>query len=246
MMAILLLVALGTAPEGPMAQDTTVVVHGLVGQPGGSGTWLIGLPAPFRYRNRVIAELELVGDSTKWTSHAGHFVEARGTLDAAAAPPAPPAPGRPRLRVGAMREVDPEGTVRKMVSNSFTHRVAVTLWVLPRTFAWVDSAGRATGVGPVIVYTANNHGESDVTMEFVSKDFVCFAVEPKAGGAVPWRFARQLNTPTDQLHVTLPKFVREVARVPREAAARPGRYTVRAGFCGFTEYELETEIDVTR
>jgi len=240
MKAILLLVALGTAPQRAVAQDTTVVVHGLVGQLA-TGTWLVGLPTPFRYEGRVIAELELAGDSTKWTSHGGHFVEARGTLEAA-----DPAPARARLRIQSMREVDPDGTVRKMVSNSFTHRVAVTLWVLPRTFAWLDSAGRATGVGPVIVYTANNHGESDVTMEFASKDFVCFSVEPVDGGAVPWRFARQLNTPTDQLQVTLPKFVREVARLTRDGARLPGRYTVRAGFCGFKEYELETEIDVSR
>jgi len=236
MNAFLLLAALSLAPP---RQDTTVVVQGVVGHPAGAGTWLVGLPVPFRYRDRVIAEVELAGDSTKWTSHAGHFVEARGTLDAAVPPPA-----RVRLQVTAIREVDPRGTVRRMVSNSFTHRVAVTLWVLPQTFAWVDSAGKATGVGPVIVYTANNHGESDVTMEFVSKDFVCFSVEPNDGGAVPWTFARQLNTPTDQLQVTLPKFVREVARLPREGAARPGRYTVRAGFCGFKEYELETEIEV--
>src|SRR5258705_292649 len=242
MRAILLLVALGIAapPAEAAAQDTTVVVHGLVGQVAG-GTWLIGLPTPFRYRERVIAELQLAGDSTKWTGHAGHFVEARGTLEAA-----DPAPARARLRASSMREVDPDGTVRKMVSNSFTHRVAVTLWVLPRTFAWVDSAGRTTGVGPVIVYTANNHGESDVTMEFASKDFVCFSVEPKAGGAVPLSFARQLYTPTDRIQVTLPKFVREVARLTRDGAALPGRYTVRAGFCGFKEYELETEIEVTR
>ncbi len=239
MLGLLLLLALGISAQGPVAPDTAVVVQGLVGQVPGAGTWLIGLPVPFRFHDRVIAELELVGDSTRWTSHAGHFVEARGALDVEA-------PGRAKLRATAMREVDPEGTVRKMVSNSFTHRVAVTLWVLPRTIAWVDSAGQSTGVGPVIVFTANNHGESDVTMEFVSKDFVCFSVEPKAGGAAPWRFARQLNTPTDQLQVTLPKFVREVARVPRDAAALPGRYTVRAGFCGFTEYELETEIEVTR
>jgi len=83
-------------------------------------------------------------------------------------------------------------------------------------------------------------------MEFLSKDFVCFQVEPISGGAVPWRFARQLNTVTDQLKVTLPKFVRELARIPRDATARPGRYTVRAGFCGFKEYEVETEIEVTR
>ena len=236
MNAFLLFAVLSLAPP---TQDTTVAVQGVVGQPAGSGAWLVGLPVPFRYRDRVIAEVELAGDSAKWTSHAGHFVEARGTLDAATPPPA-----RPRLRVIAIKEVDPKGTVRRMVSNSFTHRVAVTLWVLPQTFAWVDSAGKATGVGPVIVYTANNHGESDVTMEFVSKDFVCFSVEPNDGGAVPWTFTRTLNTPNDQLQVTLPKFVREVARLPREAAPRPGRYTVRAGFCGFREYELETEIEV--
>ena len=236
MNAFLLFAVLSLAPP---TQDTAVAVQGVVGQPAGSGAWLVGLPVPFRYRDRVIAEVELAGDSAKWTSHAGHFVEARGTLDAATPPPA-----RPRLRVSAIKEVDPKGTVRRMVSNSFTHRVAVTLWVLPQTFAWVDSAGKATGVGPVIVYTANNHGESDVTMEFVSKDFVCFSVEPNDGGEVPWTFTRTLNTPTDQLQVTLPKFVREVARLPREAAPRPGRYTVRAGFCGFREYELETEIEV--
>ena len=240
MKGMLLLMMLGAAPRGAAAQDTTVVVHGLVGRLA-TGTWLVGLPTPFRYGDRVIGELELMGDSTKWTSHGGHFVEARGTLQATA-----PAPARAKLQLRAMREVDPEGTVRRMVSNSFTHRVAVTLWVLPRTFAWLDSAGRATGVGPVIVYTANNHGESDVTMEFASKDFVCFSVEPKDGGAVPWRFARQLNEPTDRLQVTLPKFVREVARLPRDGAALPGRYTVRAGFCGFAEYELETEIEVKR
>lgn len=225
-----------------LTADTSVTVQGLVGQLPGSGTWLIGLPVPFRYEGRVIAELELAGDSTRWASHAGHFVQARGALQLDTA-----AHGvRGKLEVASMREVDPDGTVRRMVSNSFTHRVAATLWVLPRKFAWVDSAGRATGVGPVIVYTANNHGESEVTMEFASKDFVCFLVEPKAGGAAPWRFARQLNTPTDQLKVTLPKFVREVARIPREATAEPGRYRVRAGFCGFAEYELETEIEVSR
>jgi hypothetical protein len=239
MWPVLLLVALSAAPRGAAPQDTTIVVQGLVGQLPGSGTWVVALPVPFRFQGRGIAELELVGDSTRWTSHAGHYVEARGTLDVAA-------PGRAKLRAPTMREVDPEGTVRRVVSNSFTHRVAVTLWVLPRSFAWVDSAGRSTGVGPAIVFTANNHGESEVTMEFASKDFVCFSVEPQAGGAFPWRFARQLNTPTDQLRVTLPKFVREVARIPREAAPTPGRYMVRAGFCGFTEYDLETQIVVTR
>ena len=118
MLALLVLLMVGA--------DTSVTVQGLVGQPPGTGIWLIGLPVPFRYEGRVVAELELAGDSSRWASHAGHFVEARGALELDSAAPG----ARGKLRVASMHEVDPAGTVRKMVSNSFTHRVVATLWVL--------------------------------------------------------------------------------------------------------------------
>lgn len=239
-MTVLLMLAALLTQQPP---DTTVVVQGLLVQVPGDGEWLLALPTPFRFRDRVIAELQLAGDTERWAGFAGHYVEARGTLTGPAVPSSRP---RGALVIAAVREVDPEGTVRKNVSGSFTHRVSAVLWVLPHRFAWLDADGRPTGVGPAIVYTLNNHSESEVKLEFESKDFVCFTVEPKNGGAPPWRFARQLHQPTDRLIVTLPKFVREVARLPREAAPDPGRYLVRAGLCGFTEYELETEIEVVR
>lgn len=229
--------------QQPAQSDTAAVVQGLIAQLPGSNVWLLALPVPFRFRDRVIAELELAGDARRWTGFASHYVEARGTVSAE------PVAGhqlRGRLRVTAVREVDPAGTVRRMVSNSWTHRVAATLWVLPQTFAWVDERGHPTGVGPTIVYTLNNHGESDVALQFGSRDFACFAVEPKAGGAPPWTFVRRLEQPNERPSVILPKFVREVTRLPRDAAPTPGRYVVRASLCGFKEYELETEIQVQR
>lgn len=235
--------SLGARAQEPAPGDTTAVVQGLIGQRPGSGVWLLALPAPFRFRERVIAELELVGDTTRWAGFASHYVEARGTVEGE---PAEGHPLRARLHVTAVHEVDPAGTARRMVSNSFTHRVAATLWVVPQKFAWVDEQGRPTGVGPAIVYSLNNHGESDLSLTFGSRDFACFAVEPRGGGAPPWTFVRRLDGPNERPTVILPKFVREVARLPREAAPSPGRYVVRASLCGFKEYELETEIEVQR
>ncbi|HEV8266298.1 MAG TPA: hypothetical protein VGQ06_15225 [Gemmatimonadales bacterium] len=229
---------------GPVPSDTTAVVQGLIGQEPGSSVWLLALPVPFRFRDRVIAELELGGrDTRRWIGFDSHYVEARGTVGVE---PVAGHPFRGRLHVTAVREVDPAGTARRMVSNSWTHRVAATLWVLPQTFAWVDEQGRPTGVGPTIVYTLNNHGESDVALQLGSRDFACFSVEPKAGGAPPWTFVRRLDQPNERPSIILPKFVRETTRLPRDAAPTPGRYLVRASLCGFKEYELETELQVQR
>lgn len=225
------------------APDTTVVVQGLLVQVPPNGAWLLALPTPFKFRDRVIAELDLTGNTSRWSGFAGHYVEARGVLagDPAAGPRA-----RGRFMVATVREVDPPGAVHKNVTTSWSSRAAMTLWVLPHRITWVDAEGRPTGVGPAIMYTLNYHGEADVTLTFESKDFVCFTVEPQRGGAPAWHFKRQLQQPTDRLKVTLPKFVREVARLPQDGAPEAGKYLVRAGLCGYKEYELETELEVVR
>jgi hypothetical protein len=225
--------------------DTSVVVQGLLvkAPPASGGVWMMALPTPLGFRESSIAELELAGDTSRWSGFKGHYVEARGKL-ATTLTPGP----RPRgvLQINAVREVDPPGTVRKTVSDSWTHRVALVLWILPRSFAWRTESGQPTGAGPVLVYTLNNHSESDVSMLFETKEFICFSVEPRDGGAPPWRYARTLDQPTDRQRVTLPKMIREIARLPEAAAPTPGIYIARAGLCGFKEYELETEFQVTR
>jgi hypothetical protein len=241
------LAMLGAVLSAPArAQDAAqsssmVVLQGLIGR--APDAWLLAMPNPRRIGARPLAELELTGDSTRWTKYAGRYVEARGVI---AADSVAGHDRRGRLTVSAVREVDPAGTVRRTISNSWTHRVAATLWVLPQKFAWEDERGRPTGVGPTIVYTLNNHGESDVTLQFGSRDFACISVEPKEGGAPPWKYVRQLDQANPRPVVILPKFVREHTALPREAAPSPGRYIVRASLCGYKEYELETEIEVQR
>lgn len=222
--------------------DTTVVVQGLMvrAPPASGGSWMIALPKPFAFRDQAIAELALTGNSSRWDGFDGRYVEARGLLTTA------PAPGsRGQLQIRSIREVDPPGTARKTVSSSWSHRVAIVLWVLPLKFAWRTESGKATGVGPVIVYTLNNHSEADVNMVLASRDLVCFSVEPRDGGAPAWHQEHALDQPRDRQSVALPRFLREVARIPEAAAPTPGRYIVRAGLCGYKEYEVETEIEIS-
>jgi hypothetical protein len=226
-MTIVLLLALLQA-----APDTAITMQGLLGR--SPRAWIIALPEPVVIGDARLTQVELRGDSSRWSKYNGYYVEARGRLTGQSFAPA------------QLREVDPEGTARKTLSTSWSHRVGIVMYALPRRIAWRNAAGQPSGVGPVIVYTMNNHGESDITLEFQSADFMCFQIEPKNGGAPPWHWERRLAEPTDRQKVTLPRFVREFARVPPEAAPEPGTYVVRAGLCGFKEYELETEIEVLR
>ena len=233
------------AVQNASTGDTSVVIQGLlVKAPATSGgIWMLALPTPFGFRQFSVSELELTGDTTRWHGFNGHFVEARGVL---ATTPTPGPKPRGVFEIKSVREVDPAGTQRKTVSSSWAHRVAVVLWVLPQKFSWRTETGQPTGVGPVLVYTLNNHSQSDVSMVFETPEFICFSVEAVKGGAPPWRYARTLEQPRDRQRVTLPKFIREIARVPESAAPTSGKYIARAGLCGFTEYQLETEFEVVR
>jgi hypothetical protein len=238
-MMLFALLALLALPQS----DTTVVVQGLLvkAPPAVGGAWMVALPTPLAFRERSIGELELQGDTMRWNGFNGHYVEVRGTLASTLTSGQKP---RGLLAINHIKEVDPPGTARKTVSSSWSHRVALVLWVLPQKFSWRTPTGQPSGVGPVIVYTLNNHSESDVNLLFETRDFVCFSVEPRDGGAPAWTHTRTLDQPRDRQRVTLPKFVREVARLPEAAAPTPGSYVVRAGLCGFKEYEMETEIEV--
>lgn len=220
-----------------VAQDTAVVVQGVLLQVPASagGEWLVALPTPFRFHDRNITELPVARDNKRWEKFQNRYVEAHGRLQSTGA-----------LRVDEMREVEPEGTVRKTTRTSFSHRIVLVLWVLPQHFRWRDAAGRPTGVTPSIIYTMNNHGESALTLRFATNDFVCFSVEPVDGGTPAWHFATHLQEKNEARTVTMSPFVREVTPIPLDAAALPGRYRVRAGLCGFTDYQLETEIEVLR
>ena len=217
--------------------DSSVVLRGLLAADENS-QWVLALPQPMSFQGRRVGRIALRGDANRWSRYDRFYVEARGTLVAEQ-----DTLQLPYLNLTAVKEVQPEGIARGEVSTSFSQRVAMTLYVLPRSFRWRNNDGSVTGVGPVVVYTLNNHGQSRLTLGFDSRDYVCFQVQKQYGSQV-WEFARQFAQPNSQQEVTLPPFVREMVELPENAASTPGKYRVRAGLCGYREYQLEAEIDV--
>ena len=217
--------------------DSSVVLRGLLAADENS-QWVLALPQPMVFGGRRVGRIALRGDANRWSRYDRFYVEVRGTLVAEQ-----DTLQLPYLNLTAVKEVQPEGIARGEVSTSFSQRVAMTLYVLPRSFHWRNNDGSTTGVGPVVVYTLNNHGQSRLTLGFDSKDYVCFQVQKQYGSQV-WEFARQFAQPNSQQEVTLPPFVREMVELPENAASTPGKYRVRAGLCGYREYQLEAEIDV--
>jgi len=237
----MLLLLATLALQVPSPADTIVTVQGLLVHIEDDDIWLLSLPKPFRYRTRMIGEVELAGNRSRWSGLRGQYVEARGRLVAWAG-----GMNRGALQVEAVRGTDPEAMVRGSIGDSTAPTASTMLWVLPLKFAWLDRDGHPTGVVPVLVYTIETHGAAELVLPFPEGEFVCFSIEPKAGPGEPWRYRVFLGPIDDLNNVTVPRLVREVVRLPRDAAPRPGMYRVRAGLCGHKNYEVETEIEVLR
>lgn len=194
---------------------------------------------PVRFQGRVIPAVQLTGTPRSWTRFDRFYVEVRGVL-------AVRETGRPTLRAANVREVLPEGLVRHEVSSSFSQRTVASVFVLPRTFSWRDAAGQPTGVGPVIVFSLNNHGQAMLSLDFNSQDYVCFTLRRGEGEQEwVWKDAiRFTSEPLEFYKLKLPTFVREMLSLTESSAPTPGKYRVRAGLCGYPEYQVETDFEV--
>lgn len=232
-MMLLLLAAL--AMQTP-STDTVVTVRGLLTHVDEDDMWLVSLTRPFQYRGRLIGEVELGGNRSRWSQFRGQYVEARGRLATWAG-----ALYRGALQTEEVHPTDPEGVVRKDVGG-----VSVALWALPLRFAWLDERGYPTAIQPMLVYTLSNQTPNELVLAFPSTGFVCFSVEPRSGRGTPWHYRVFLEPLADEASVTVPRLVREVVRLPRDGADVAGLYRVRASLCGLADYEVETEIEVLK
>jgi hypothetical protein len=226
------------------AQDSAVTVRGVL-QVLDSAAAILALQAPLAVPNMRTNALTLVGDPRRWNRDDSRYVEVVGTL----APPQVAVAGRPALpalRVTKVREVDPDGLVRRTISTSFTQRVIVTLAVVPGRLMWRDPAGQATGVAPVVLFTVINHGEVPLGFEFPSNEFVCVSVTPPDGGEPAWNFAWKAHELNTKLIIKIGSTFKSVIPLPEAAAGEPGRHTVRAMLCGIEEYALDVPLDVYR
>jgi len=220
--------------------DTTVTVRGILqlqlDSAGHLSRAALFLPEPISLEGRPVGTLVVSGDPSRWRRYDSHYVEVTGAVNSSA-------PGGALLYPTRVREVEPEGTVGKTVSLSFSQRALVSLAVLPRRFAW-QAEGRPSGVTPVALFRIGNHGEAELEFAFASNEFVCVEAL-SAEGDVLWDYRWRYPAADTRLTVRVGTVFRATVPLPREALPVPGRYTVRASLCGVPDYRTEMTVEVT-
>jgi len=221
--------------------DTTITVRGILqlqlDSAGRPARAIIVLPAPIALGGHSMNTFIIQGDPARWRRYDSHYVQATGAVSAPGADGVPFFPER-------VREVEPEGSVGKTVSLSFSQRALLSLAVLPPRFAW-QVEGRPSGVTPVALFRIGNHGETELQFEFASNEFVCVSVLSADGDEV-WSYQWRYPAADTRLTVRVGTVFWAMVPLPRDAMPDPGRYAVRASLCGVPDYQTETTVEVTR
>ncbi len=221
--------------------DTTITVRGILqlqlDSAGRPPRAIIVVPVPIVLEGHSVNALVIQGDATRWRRYDSHYVQATGAVSAPGPEGVPFYPQR-------VREVEPEGSVGKTVSLSFSQRALLSLAVLPPRFAW-QVEGRPSGVTPVALFRIGNHGETELQFEFASNEFVCVSVLSADGGEV-WSYQWRYPAADTRLTVRVGTVFWAMVPLPRDALPDPGRYAVRASLCGVPDYQTETTVEVTR
>lgn len=181
--------------------------------------------------------LEVAGDMKRMERWSNRFVEAAGSITEAAS-------GRVSLTPTRVKEVRPDGVVRREADPSFSQHAVVTLALVPNHVA-VPPNGRGSRVSPVVLYTIANYSQTDLDFRFSNHEFVCFELSRK-GEAVPlWSRRWQPSQPSDHLTIRMGPAFRAVMPIPVGKLAWPGVYAVRASLCGFPEYAAVAPLVLT-
>lgn len=220
------------------ASDTAVRVRGFVQVDptagGDSARAEVLLAYPRTIGGARVGALRLPGDVGHWARFVDRYVEAEGRI-------VPPV----TLSAPRLREVSPAGEARRDVSPSFLQHAALTLSVVPNRIVWRDSAGAPSGVLAVAYFTLTNHGEAPLEFLFSSTDVLCISVGLPGSADPIWREAWRPPHPNTRVSVQMGAVVRYLVPIPERAAPGPGRYTTRVSLCGVSDYEANTEFEVT-
>jgi hypothetical protein len=135
------------------------------------------------------------------------------------------------------------------VQLSYTQRAVVSLAVEPAAFAWRDSAGRPSGVRPIVIFSIVNHGDTPIQLFFTRYEVVCARVQSlaKTVGTVVTDTAWAGPQPGVQhISILMGQRFRQVIELPPGAAPSSGRYRVRVEFCTGSQYGADMNFDVGR
>jgi hypothetical protein len=234
-----LLVAFACGARAQGGPDSTLTVHGFLQQDAALDLWTIVVPTRLEAFGARTYVLPLVGKPGRWERYLDHYVEATGRV----APLTPPANPPIGLDVAKMREVEAPGTVRTVIERAGM-RATLTVVVIPNRFAWKDSAGRETGVNPLVMYTIANEHVGPIIFYLPTNDLFCVTVRsPDAGGE--WDSIIKVP-PGSQRRFTVQRggLFREIMQLPPDAAPRRGRYLAQGAICSVSEYEIAAPFEV--
>jgi len=217
-----------------LQSDTTVTLQGFVQENLEGARWALLSPLPVTALGIRTFVIELAkGD--RWSGLAAHYVSASGALLRNQT-------GQLSLVADSMREVEPPGTAHATLIRGMTQHPRISLAVVPNAFAWNDSAGRSTGVNPVILYGIRNDRSTTIYLVLQSNDLLCVHVQ---GTTSMW------DTTTVELNPTYHRFLiqhggefRQALQLPPEAAPRPGAYIATVRLCEIEGYEITTRFEV--
>lgn len=236
-LAVLLASALGARAQG--GPDSTLTVQGFLQQDAQVGLWTIVVPTRLEAFGARTYVVPLVGKPSRWERYLDRYVEATGRV-VQLPPPADPPIG---LDITKMREIEAPGTARTVIERAGM-RATITVVVIPNRFAWKDSAGRETGVNPLVLYTIANEHVGPIIFYLPTNDLFCVTVRsPDAGGE--WDSTLQVPVGSSRrFTVQRGGLFREIMQLPPDAAPRRGRYLAQGSICSVADYEIAAPFEV--
>ena len=236
-LALLLASALGARAQG--GPDSTLSVQGFLQQDAQVGLWTIVVPTRLEAFGAHTYVVPLVGKPSRWERYLDRYVEATGRV-ARLPPPADPPIG---LDITRMREIEASGTARTVIERAGM-RATITVVVIPNRFAWKDSAGRETGVNPLVMYTIANEHVGPIFFYLPTNDLFCVTVRsPDMGGQ--WDSTLKM-LPGSQRRFTVQRggVFRQIMQLPQDAAPRRGRYLAQGSICAVADYDVAAPFEV--
>lgn len=235
LLILALVTALGRAAPAQQSADTTVTVQGFVQEDVGTAKWAIVTPFPVATLGANTYVVALVGTGSRWLAFASRYVAASGRITRSPA-------GDLTLDVQNIKEVDPPGTTHRIYDRGITRHARISLTVVPNRFAWTDSAGRPTGVNPVMLYTIKNDRSGALFVIIRTNDLACLSVQ---GSVSAWDSTTKAPVPNyGRFVIQHGGEFRQAFQLPPQATPRPGRYVAHAGICEVDDYDISTEFEV--
>lgn len=233
---------IGARTLGAQARgDSSMVLRGIAMRDTGA-VWGLFLPTPMVFGSHRVHYLHVRGDTRMFPRVENRYVELSGVWH-----PDPPGLASSDVWFDArgLKALTPPGERNQSILPTFSQQAQIGVAIVPNRFAFQDSAGKASGVLPVLTYAITNHSDAPIDFQFRGASVICAAISNSREGPPLWSHGWQAGPYHQNFTVNLGATVREAVTLPDSLTLGPGHYWVRMGLCELSNYDGITEFDVT-